>query len=340
MPISLLQERVRSLTSVLEDYRGGGVCTTARVERWIAQFNPPMQVPMLEELEHVFRNTYANKEDGKRFLGTLLEHKPLVGNDPRAFWRQVEVLDIQQHGLSQRELAALFSELLRCELGIDGVSASVSGPKTCLYLDDGIFSGNRLLRDLDTLIPSVPRGSRIVVVVMGLYREGHWYVEKNLSTLSKDRDLQISFFSAKELENRRAHAAQSDVFWPSCLPDDDATRRYADTLAQGGHPPALRPAGVNSHGGVFSGEMGRHLLEQELLKASCRIRERSQNLTESQRPLGHTALRTLGFGSTLVTWRNCPNSCPLAFWAEGSWFPLFPRQTNAESALVTRLRAS
>jgi hypothetical protein len=39
-------------------------------------------------------------------------------------------------------------------------------------------------------------------------------------------------------------------------------------------------------------------------------------------------LETLGFGSTLVTFRNCPNNCPLAFWAGYPWYPLFQRKTN------------
>ena len=32
-----------------------------------------------------------------------------------------------------------------------------------------------------------------------------------------------------------------------------------------------------------------------------------------------------------VTYRNCPNNCPLALWIEQDDFPaLFPRKTNAE----------
>ncbi|MBX3384136.1 MAG: hypothetical protein KF864_11580 [Phycisphaeraceae bacterium] len=29
---------------------------------------------------------------------------------------------------------------------------------------------------------------------------------------------------------------------------------------------------------------------------------------------------------------SCPNSCPLVFWADGNFEPLFPRRTNAPSA--------
>ena len=51
-------------------------------------------------------------------------------------------------------------------------------------------------------------------------------------------------------------------------------------------------------------------------------------LKESARPLGFSLLKTLGFGATVVTHRNCPNNCPLALWAGDPWYPLFRRKTN------------
>jgi hypothetical protein len=44
--------------------------------------------------------------------------------------------------------------------------------------------------------------------------------------------------------------------------------------------------------------------------------------------VGNMVLSTLGFGSTIVTFRNCPNNAPLAFWAGDPWYPLFPRKIN------------
>jgi hypothetical protein len=79
---------------------------------------------------------------------------------------------------------------------------------------------------------------------------------------------------------------------------------------------------------IFSSEAGRDLLEQQLLKAGLQIREECQYLKENHRPLGYMKLKTLGFGSLLVTFRNCPNNCPLAFWVDDPWYPLFPRKIN------------
>ena len=44
-------------------------------------------------------------------------------------------------------------------------------------------------------------------------------------------------------------------------------------------------------------------------------------------------LETLGFGSLIVTYRNCPNNAPLALWVDAPWYPLFPRTTNTQTAV-------
>ena len=79
---------------------------------------------------------------------------------------------------------------------------------------------------------------------------------------------------------------------------------------------------------IFSSEAGRDLLEQQLLQAGLQIKEERLYFKENYRPLGYTVLKTLGFGALLVTFRNCPNNCPLAFWADDPWYPLFPRKIN------------
>jgi hypothetical protein len=54
----------------------------------------------------------------------------------------------------------------------------------------------------------------------------------------------------------------------------------------------------------FLSEAGRHLLEQEFLKAGLYIRSVCSHLNKYQRPLGNMVLDTLGFGSLFVTFRD------------------------------------
>jgi len=86
--------------------------------------------------------------------------------------------------------------------------------------------------------------------------------------------------------------------------------------------------GQTGPAGLFSSENARDLLEQQVLIKGAQIRQMCPNLNEYQRPLGNSVLKTLGFGSLVVTFRNCANNCPLAVWAGDPWIPLFPRKTN------------
>ena len=88
--------------------------------------------------------------------------------------------------------------------------------------------------------------------------------------------------------------------------------------------------------GVFSSEAGRQLLESEFLIAGVKIRTLTQSPKDFIRPLGLGNFG-VGFGSLLVTYRNCPNNCPLALWwgdpeaTSGAlhWYPLLSRKTYA-----------
>ena len=67
-----------------------------------------------------------------------------------------------------------------------------------------------------------------------------------------------------------------------------------------------------------------------------RIRGFCQNPNPIMRPLGFSSFG-VGFGSTIVTYRNCPNNAPLALWwgdpnahhnhPFSRWYPLLQRRT-------------
>ena len=107
-------------------------------------------------------------------------------------------------------------------------------------------------------------------------------------------------------------------------------KQYVEAMT---HQPTLRAPGHGGSNSLFSSEEARNLLEQEFLKAGVKIRQECPNLGDTQRPLGHSTLVTLGFGSLLITFRNCPNNAPLALWVGDPWYPLFPRTTNSETSL-------
>jgi hypothetical protein len=139
------------------------------------------------------------------------------------------------------------------------------------------------------------------------------------------KDVFLKWWGAVQVEDRPENVDSSDVLRPTALPDDDLTRSYVASLRR---QPVFRKAGQCGRNHFFWPEASRSLLEQELLKAGAYIRTIAPNLNAYQRPLGNMTWPTLGFGCLHVTFRNCPNNAPLAFWVDSPWYPLFPRKTN------------
>lgn len=322
-------ELLGSIASTIADYRRGEIAApdADHVDRWIKQFSASVQTQMLSELDHILKRTYFARTDVEQFLGSVVSSKKLAGKHPLDFWRKANFLNIQEAGNSQREMLAIVDTILRSTYGL-GIKDCGGTDGPFIYLDDGIFTGNRLRYDLSSWIQSsAPAAAKLHVIFIGLHRAGRWYAEKELKQVARSagKKLAITWWRGLEIEDRKAHLANSDVLRPTVLPSDPAVHAYAEELE---YAPVFRTgAGVGGNG-FFSSQAGRILLEQEFLKAGVHIREICPHLNQYQRPLGNMVLQTLGFGALLVTFRNCPNNCPLAFWVDSPWYPLFPRKTN------------
>ena len=142
---------VASIVATTADYRAAP--TSAHVEQWISQFDASVQLPMLRELDHVLKQTYFSRANTRVFLASLFQTKNRVGEDACAFWKGVKFLDIQGGGASQRDMLALFSDVLEKECGF-GTGSCGATPQAFVYLDDAIFTGNRVGRDIQRWISS------------------------------------------------------------------------------------------------------------------------------------------------------------------------------------------
>jgi hypothetical protein len=172
---------------------------------------------------------------------------------------------------------------------------------------------------------------------------GQFYVEKKIRELKAKttKKIKLSWWCIQTVENRRAYKNDSDVLWPTEVPPGSLSEAYVRYLTEEvpKYSLELRSPGSIGKNRFYSSDKARILLEQQFLIAGFTIRDRCPSLPETARPLGATLLKTLGFGSTIVTFRNCPNNCPLALWAGDPWYPLFPRSTNSD-AFMKRLLAS
>ena len=322
-------ELLESIADTIADYRAGEIAapTAEHVERWVEQFQPAVQEPILAELDHVLSKSYVTKDDVQEFLGTVVSSSKFTGSDPGAFWRSANLLHIQEAGHSQRDMLELLAVPLKEKVGLDiGECGSADG--AFIYLDDFIFSGNRVGHDLVHWIrEDAPEVAQIRVVVIAYHRGGQWYAKQQVEKAiqESEKTIEVTWWRKWEIESRKSHSNVADVLRPVSIPDDTATQAYVEQLR---YEPALRKGEQLGARKYFASARGRHLMEQEFLKAGVRIRSMCPYLNDYQRPLGNMVLDSLGFGAVVVTYRNCPNNCPLVFWAGDPWYPLFPRKTN------------
>ena len=322
-----------SIAAATADYREGDLAapTPAHVECWVTQFDAAVQLPILREMDHVLKQTYFSRKRTMQFLAGLFQAQKLVGDDPCTFWKGVKFLDIQGGGDSQKEMLALFSKVLsnKCGFSVDDCGAD---PQAFVYLDDAIFSGARVSQDIiKWATQDAPHDAKLHVIVIATHQSSY-YNKNNVydAVRASGKSIKITWWHAVDLEDRKKYTDTSDVLRPVSIPADSAAQTYTNALT---YPPRLRTPGQVGRLGIFSSDTGRQLIEHEFLKAGVRIRQMCPHLNQYQRPLGNMILDTLGFGSLIVTFRNCPNSAPLALWAGDPWHPLFQRTTNSDTSM-------
>ena len=329
---------LKSIASTIADYRQGEITTPTpdHVERWIQQFEQSVQNDLLVEIDHVLKFAYLTRSEMVQWLTRLSTTAKVAGNDPATFWRTANFLRLQRQGSSQADMLAIFNTVLKNNFGF-GIQecGSPSGPY--IYVDDCILSGNRVLGDLAPWLKSSSVQNTTLHIIAPMYHSGgEYYAKTRLEKVIADNKCNVTtqWWRSADFEDRKAYIDGSEVLRPSVISGDLLIDAYVQELTAAGWPPVWRTAGAMPKRPVFSSSSGRDLLERELLRAGLRIRSFSARPNRMMKPLGYTKLDTFGFGAIFVSYRNCPNNCPLALWwgdpYAGSplnrWYPLFPRK--------------
>jgi hypothetical protein len=330
-----------SVADTIKTYRTDELAqpTPEHVERWLSQFTPANQLPFLREFDHVLKQTFITKNTVEEFLQGLLINEKLTGDNPAAYWQTAHFLNIQQNGQSQKEMRNLFAKCLYDGYGFELDKCGKDGGDY-IYLDDVIFSGNRVGNDLKQwIIDKAPQTAKVHVIVAAIHAGSYFAKGKIEETIKKSgKKIKISYWRVFEIENRKYYKNSSGVLWPTAIPNVAEVQAYIRTL-----PPKYPFVARQAGGAVvapFSSEQGRQVLESEFLIAGAKIISLSENPTASMRPLGFSPFG-VGFGSMIATYRNCPNNCPLALWwgnpeaTSGAlhWYPLLQRKTYATATL-------
>jgi len=327
---SRLEDHLHSIVHTIRDYREGELNppTLEHVDQWIKQFDKSVQLPMAREIDHVLAKTYYSRKRVLELLGRIASNERIAGEDPKDYWVKANFLRIQKQGKSQVELLDLFDTVLQDKYGFKTESCGVL-EGDFVYLDDVMFSGERIQKDLTVWIKNdAPTHATVHVIVFVTHKLALYQVVQRLKPLSNKKNITIKFWDAPggTLENRKAFREDSEVLWPSELYDDE---RFTEYLA-GDHKFPFDPRQAGGKLGPFSSEEGRQLLEREFTLAGFKVRSSHKTFAMKNRPLGFSNFG-LGFGSMVVTYRNCPNTAPLALWwgvNPNQWHPLFERNRH------------
>jgi hypothetical protein len=338
----MLEQLCVNFVEKITDYRIDEISPidTAHICRWLDQFDEPKRIPILTEMSHLIDKIYFSEKRVRNFLEKNVNNPALIGTDAISYWNNVNVLNIQQGGTSQNSMKALLSSILLSKYEIM-LQNSDANSGIYIYLDDACYSGNRIIQDIISWLDQAENLAinKLIIITIASYSYGKYYAEREIKKKQNElgKCFPIEWYVGCQLENsvkknngKLKYTNDPDLFVPRSLPNDDpCVQQYVEYLTENGFPPTLREVLPNQKPKIFSSEENRNFIEQEFLKKGCYIKQHiCIDLPESIRPLGFSGMMTLGFGSPIITYKNCPNTAPLALWAGEPWYPLFPRRVN------------
>lgn len=315
-----MRAHAEQIVEITQDYRNDDnlFINTDHVLQWIEQFQHADQQFVLEETAHVLRKTYLSKAS----LSTLIDK--LVD---QYFEEIVTRRWIKTH------MAGNSQSWMLEQLRIRGLESS-NAATDLLFLDDIIFSGGRAFQDIRewTMRNSDALATQGDVVVMSLFRhDSSWSallgdrygLKPHLGSLGyRPLCRQLIFIDDAKNNTNFTKFVLRCIQFPEITQYPEYSQHFVARIP--GCP----------QDSAFSSDAARCRYERIMFLAGLNIRARCPQLPAHMRPLGATHLKTPGFGALLVTARNCPNNCPLAWWVDLPWHPLFPRRKNVRHPVM------
>jgi hypothetical protein len=347
------QTLLKSIATIIADYRHGEIPTIdeSHVDRWVSQFDRfdfdgNAQIVILEQMRRILQSYYISRNIAQNFITRVLTSEKLFGVNPAVILRNVKFLQIQTKGSSQNDLLDLCEQVFQSVYGF-GLKDCGSSPVTYIYLDDCLYTGNRVWRDIEAWISNAIRGTTLHLIFFASHTAGLEYSRKRIEAKAQGQGVTVKFWQLHKLHNSRWKPSQFDCFWTRETSGDPLIDKYVQEVndcrqnPNKTFPPLFRPNNMPMQDDIFSSSAARGIIEYAFLKAGAYIVSLPKNPNPSMRPLGYDYKQSLGFGAILVTYRNIANNCPLALWwgdpdkpyPIDAWYPLFPRTVNTSSSL-------
>lgn len=331
---------IHSIVDIAKDYEGIDF-NINHVKKWLNQFPIEQHELILKELNSVLSKTYLSKEEVTGFLSNLIMNNKIFPD----FIENYCFINPQEQGGSQEDLLEILDEVMQRKYGLSLEECGQSNVTSYIYIDDAIYSGNRVIRDIQNWaeeVEDVKSVERIDIIVVALHNRNYEYVRNKIQQALPNTKVFI-WHALEFSDNLRESYNHFESFWPSEELDyNESTNEYIESViatrteAQNNKIPILRNTGKPRNENYFTNLSNRKFIEKIFFEKGVEIVSYATTPNPNMRPMGYDNSKTLGFGSYFVTYRNIANNCPVVLWwgnpnalsGINNWYPLFPRTTN------------
>lgn len=332
-----MYQKIENLANKLKDYRVKDYLNPKEenIKQWLNQFSHQNQEAILDEMINLADKLYLTEIEVDNFLDSLIDNQKFTGNDPTSFWQNVSLLNIQKDGSSQNEMVQKLTNFIKKKLRVNVAINCIDKPHF-IYIDDFLFSGSKLFHDIESEFVN-DTFCNIDIVYIGYHTAGQYYYSNKLE--EQFPNINFKYWKIVELENRLHCINESCVLWPTTnLATNPVIQNFlGDNHRQQYRDPFNEEVGYKciNNSNIFRSEKNRQILEEEFTLAGLKIINKGNQMgwnMSSWKPLGFSSFDNLGFGSMVVSYRNCPNNAPLCLWwgdwnSNSIWYPLFQRTT-------------
>ena len=352
-----MDELIISINSELADYRSDEgnpnvQMTPDRIRLWINQFDEGLRIPILTELDNIFKKRYISRNDIKKFLEIIVVKllEDFKFSTPQDFLRNSDFIDLQPEGKSQKVMLSLFDELIQEKYGLSLADCGTVSKRYSIYIDDILCTGLTLISDVKkwheknfalnkTNGQAVADNSTTLVFAYVFIHEKNYLkkVAEMRHKISKDVSSKHKMYRLIEIENGTGQSSKIDMIYPLENGQTQSVIDYKNEIIElvDNHTQQYnraspeefnRPTGFPTAEQFFTSAQNRIIVENAFLQKGIEILQNANPNNRNMRALGYSipSLKNFGFGALCFTWRNVPNNAPLVFWYSGGGFtPLF-----------------
>ena len=288
------------------------------VNKWLNQFDAKYRDAIVVTMDSTFEKSFITKDDYKKMCISKVRDPNLTQNNPEEYWSKTFILDCQKNGKSQSEMVEILKKAL-VENNLQFCNDENTA-QNLLYLDDMAFTFGRITQDLERLMH---KKIDVLPIISHTYND-YYFKNKGLGSASN-----IKTWHCIMLENRVTYKNKSQVFWPhKDSLKNNFFRRFFDYFNC--NESGLRD--IDCTYDVFKDALARKLCEEAFFIEGSRILI-SFDDKKNFKPLGISPFKnSWGFGGSVFSYRNCPNTTPIVIWwgnyydPKGLWYPLMLRK--------------